>query len=202
MHLGLYQRVWIFSFMHAYVCLLASMLYLHVCLCRSRLCLALCPSWVCAYQYLGPLAYVVASIVLMVCLDVTTWEIHHCGVSLLDAFPFSAPCDVILVLLALCHLFGFHCFFASLHACLHVHAWVYISSILQSNGTIDTRSKPTFVLLGHLFLFDNMLFAPVWLSLLLIACLLACSLFTCFFAYLLACFLCHGMYTWSKGATS
>ena len=72
MHLGLYQRVWIFSFMHAYVCLLASMLYLHVCLCRSRLCLALCPSWVCAYQYLGPLAYVVASIVLMVCLDVTT----------------------------------------------------------------------------------------------------------------------------------
>ena len=113
-----------------------------------------------------------------------------------------SPLCVMLCLLALWHSFGFHCFFASLHACLHVHAWVCVSSILQSNGTMDTRFKPTFVLLGLLFLFDNMLFAPVWLSLLLMACLLACSLFTCFFACLLACFLCHGMYTWSKGATS
>jgi len=44
-----------------------------------------------------------------------------------------------------------------------------VSSILQSNEGMDTRFKPTFVLLGRLLLFDNMLF----------------SLFTC-----LACFVC------------
>ena len=45
--------------------------------------------------------------------------------------PFSTLCDVdILALLALCHPFGFLCFFASFHTCLHVHAWVYVSSIL------------------------------------------------------------------------
>ena len=85
-------------------------------------------------------------------------------------------------------------FFASLHACLHVYAWVCVSSILQSNGTMDTQFKPTFVLLGHPLLFDNMFVCPC-LSLPLIACLLACFPFTCFFACLLACFFCHCMYT-------
>ena len=47
-----------------------------------------------------------------------------------------------------------------------------MSSILQHNGTMDTRSKATFVLLRHHLLFDNMfacpsvclvcLSAPVW----------------------------------------
>ena len=53
----------------------------------------------------------------------------------------------------------------------------------QSHRTMDIRSKPTFVLLGHPILFDNMLFAlwcitclfaPVWLFLLV--CFFACSL--------------------------
>ena len=102
------------------------------------------------------------------------------------------------LLLALCYPFGFLYFFASLHACLHVHTWVYVLSILQSNGTMNTRSKPTFVLLGHPhFLFDNMffclfvcftcLFAPIWH--LWLACLLACFPSISSFACLLVCFL-------------
>ena len=74
---------------------------------------------------------------------------------------FSTLCDVdMLAFLALCHPFGFLCFFASLHACLYVHPWVRVLSIFRSNGTMDTRSKPTFVLLGYPFLFDNMLVCP------------------------------------------
>jgi len=92
-------------------------------------------------------------------------------------------------------------FIASLHACLHVHAWVCVSSILQFHGTMNTWSKPTFILLGHPLLFDNMFVCP-YLALLLIACLLACFPSTCFFTCLLACFLCHCMYTlgaWTLG---
>ena len=52
---------------------------------------------------------------------------------------FSTLCDVdMLALLALRHSFCFLCFIASLHACLHFHAWVCVLSILQSNGTMDT----------------------------------------------------------------
>ena len=134
-------------------------------------------------------------------LDATTCEIHLRGVGWLDAYPFSAPCVDMLALLALCHPFGFLFFFASLHACLHVHAWVCVSSILQFHGTMNTRSKPTFILLGHPLLFDNMFVCP-YLALLLIACLLACFPSTCFFTCLLACFLCHCMYTlgaWTLG---
>ena len=61
-HLGLYQRVWIISFMHIYVYLLDSMFYIHVCLSRCRLCHALCPPWTCAYRFLEPLASMVTSI--------------------------------------------------------------------------------------------------------------------------------------------
>ena len=100
--------------------------------------------------------------------------------------------------------FAFPCFYAfSLHTCLHVHAWVCVSSILQSNGTLDIWSKPTFVLQGHPFLFDNLfvclfvrvtcLFAPIWH--LFLACHLACFPSIHFFAYLLACFLVCCMYT-------
>ena len=40
----------------------------------------------------------------------------------------------------------------------------HVSSVLQSNGTTDTKSKSTFVLLGHPFLFVRLitcLFAPL-----------------------------------------
>ena len=113
------------------------------------------------------------------------------------------------LLLALCYPFGFLYFFASLHACLHVHTWVCVLSILQSNGTMNTWSKPTFVLLRHPLFLDNMLVCPficrpypIWLS------LLVCSLhalpisFVSFFACLLVCFFCLCMYTygaWTLG---
>ena len=139
--------------MHVYVCLLASMLYLHLSLSRSRLCPALCPPWACAY--------VVASIPPRACFVVTICEIHLRGVGMLDIH-LSLPCNVdILAMLALRHPFGFLCFLTSLHACLHVHAWVCVSSIQQSNGTMDTQSKPSLILLGHLLLFDNMLVCPL-----------------------------------------
>ena len=81
--------------------------------------------------------------------------------------PFSTSCNVVmLALLALCHPFSFLCFFASLHTCLHVHVWVCVSSILQSHGTMDARSKPTFFLLGHLLCLIICLFASVWILLL------------------------------------
>ena len=53
----------------------------------------------------------------------------------------------------LCHQSAF---FASLHDCLHFHAWVLlasVSSMLQHNEAMDTRSKPTFFPLRHPLLF-------------------------------------------------
>ena len=68
----------------------------------------------------------------------------------------------------------------------------HMLSILQHNGTMDTRSKPTFVLLGHHLLFDNMfacpsvclacLFAPVW------PFLLVCSFHAFYLSFYLLCF--------------
>ena len=109
-------------FLYICLCLLASMFYLHAFLSRSRLCHTLCLPWACACRSLGPPTCVVAFVPLVTYLGVTTCEIHLCGVGLLDAFPFSTSCDVMLALLALCHPFGSLCFFAYLHACLHVHA--------------------------------------------------------------------------------
>ena len=129
----------------------------------------------------------------------------------------SARCNVA------CHacfvpLVCFLCFLASLHACLHVHAWVCVSSILQSNGTMDTRSKPTFVLLGHPFLFGNMLVCLficlacfVFPRLVLFIFMfftwspyLLCFFFSCLLAYFLFC--CMYMYgekdAWNEGTTS
>ena len=180
--------------MPVYVCLLVSMLYIHVCLSRSTLCHALCPPWACSYRSLRPLAFVVTSVLHRACLDVTTCEIHLRGVGVLGTH-LSSLCTMLLCLpclLWVTHLASFAslllCFFASLHACLHVHAWVRVLSILQSNGTMDTQSKPTFVLLGHPLLFDNVfvclfecftcLFAPLWH--LLLVCLLACFSFYLF----------------------
>ena len=95
---------------------------------------------------------------------------------------------------------------ASLHIYLYVHTWVCMSSsILQSNETMDTQSKPTFVLLGHPLLFDNTLVCP--LHMLSMLCLptfgslcyvfLACSpiSFISFFACLLVCLFVLCMYT-------
>ena len=55
------------------------------------------------------------------CLGVTTCEMHLRDASLLYAYPFFAPCDDMLALLA-CAPNGFLCLYASFHACLHVLA--------------------------------------------------------------------------------
>ena len=96
-----------------------------------------------------------------------------------------------VAMLALRHPFGFLFFLESLHTCLHVYAWVCVSSILQSNGTMDTWSKPTFILLGHHLLFDNMLVCP-FICLACFVCLCLALFVSMFFAcspYLLCVFL-------------
>ena len=109
--------------LHAYVCLLGSMLYIHVCLSRLRLCHALCPPWVCVCWSLGPLA---CGCIRSSCglLDATTCEIYLRGVGLLNAYPFSAPCVDMLALLALAtHL----AFFSSLHLCTLAYMFMHES---------------------------------------------------------------------------
>ena len=131
------------------------MLYVYACLSRSRLCHALCPPWACSY--------VVISIPLVAYWGVTTYEMHPRDVGLLDAYLFSGPCNVVCqswfvplvwLSLLLCILF------AHLPTCSCLSLYLLVSSILQSNKTMDTWSKPIFVLLGHPLLFDNMLVCP------------------------------------------
>ena len=206
--LGLYQRVWIISFMHVYVCLLASILYVNVCLSRSRPCQALHPSWACACWSLGPIAYVVASIPPRACLDVSICEIHLCGVGVLDTHLFP-PHAMLLTVLTLCHLFGFLYFYAFLlHACLHVHAWVFtylcrLYSNLMEVWTLDPNlhmsSQGTFFCLITCCLpfshAQHALFASVRLYL-LVCSLHALPISLVFsFACLLTCFFCLCMYT-------
>ena len=80
-------------------------------------------------------------------------------------------------------------FYASLHACSHVHAWFLlasVSSMLQHNEAMDIWSKPTFVSYEHhlLFAFSLIcLFTCLLVSLLLwlpcLSCLSALCLFIC-----------------------
>ena len=88
-------------------------LYIHVCLPRSKFCHAWHPSWAYACQSLGPLACVVASIPLVVCLDVIACETHLRDISVLDTH-LSLLCAIML---CLPWLFCATCwaFFASLH---------------------------------------------------------------------------------------
>ena len=124
------------------------------------------------------------------CLGVTTWDPSP-DAGLLCAYTslfYSVrwyACHA-----CLCHLLAFY---ASLHACLHVHAWVLlasVSSILQHNEDMDTRSKPTFVPHGHHLLLALLLAY-------LLGCLLSCSLaflFVCLSLLVMSpaiCYACH-----------
>ena len=108
------------------------------------------------------------------CSDVTVWEASP-NARLLRAYPslfHFAWCYAYHA--CLCYSLAFD---ASLHACLHVHAWVLlvsVSSMLQHSEVMDIRSKPTFVIRGHHLLFTFLL-----------VCLLACLL-----AFLLLCLPC------------
>ena len=184
------------------------MLYLCVCLSRSRLCQALCPSWACACRSLRPFA-------MCGCIrpfyelfrGVTTCEAHLHGVDVLDTH-LSPLCAMLLCLPSLLCSTRLT-FFSSLHLCMLAYMFMHesVSSTLQSNGTMDTRSKPTFVLLGHPFCLITCLFAPVWLSFFgsFSFNMLSLCLFLCFSAGLFLLLL-HvhtwSMDTWSKGATS
>ena len=154
----------------ACLCLLASMLYACVNLSCSRLCHVWCPprAWSCL-------------------LTLDTHEalfgcnhlggISGCQVALCTPFPFF--CSVRRYAYHAClHLIL--AFFASLHAYLHVHAWVLlasVSSMLQHNEVMDIWSKPTFFSRRHHLLFPFLLFG-------LLACLLASLLLS------LRCMLC------------
>ena len=98
-------------------------------------------------------------------------SIYGCCVASYISFPFySTWCYAY-------HVCSHHslAFYASLHACSHVYAWVLLVSVLsllQHNEVMDIRSKPTFVPHGH-----HLLFA------FLLVCLLAC-LFSYLFAFI------------------
>ena len=110
---------------------------------------------------------------------------HHDASCFMHTFPLfrSVPC------------YAYHAWlrhplalYASLHACLHIHASVLlasVSSILQHNKAMDIRSKPTFVPRGCHLLF-------VFLLVCLLVCLLA-FLFLCLpsLPCLFALCLCH-----------
>ena len=185
------------------------MLYLYISLSRSKLCHALCHSWACAC--------VVTSTPSRVCLDVTTCEINPCGVGVLDSCLSSLRAMLICLPCLLCTTrLAFFTSLLLLHTCQHVHAWVYVSSVIQSNGTRVTRSKPTFVLLGHPLLFDNMLICLLcMLHMSVCPCLasfaslsfsmLSFYLFLCLSASLFPCLLyvhVRSEDAWNKGATS
>ena len=130
-------------------------------------------------------------------LDVIAWDASlWCW--LLHAYPFpfrSVRCYACHT--CLCHPLAFY---ASLHACLHVHAWVLlasVSSILQYNEAMDIRSKPTFVPRGHHLLFAFLL---VCLPSCLLACLFAFLLSYLFILWLVMspaiCYACHVYHTY------
>ena len=183
-----------------FACLLTSVLCVLVSLSRSRRCHALCPLWACAC--------VVAFVLPRVCLYVTTCEIHIHGVvvlgidlSLLRVMLICSPCLPCATRLA---------FFASMLSCCtltYMFMHEFVSSILQSNGAMDTPSKPTFVLLGHPLCSIACLFALSYASLPFSCALHIClplfgifaSLFFACFPYLLCLLLClfADLFLWS-----
>ena len=91
------------------------------------------------------------------CLDVTIWDASPWCRLLRACLSFFRSMRWYACHACLCHLLAF---FASLHACSHVHAWVLlanVSSMLQHIEVVDIRSKPTFVPRGHLLLFAFLL---------------------------------------------
>ena len=151
------------------------MLCVHVCLSSSRLCHAQRPPWAWSYVVTSN-----ACVALFGCnhlWDASPW----CRFPLCISFLRSMRWCACLACLSPCWLYLFLCI--SMHySCLLVSSSLVslgtlldgmrVSSILQHNGTMDIRSKRTFVLLGHHLLFNNKfacpfmclacLFAPVW----------------------------------------
>ena len=124
------------------------------------------------------------------CLDVTTWEASP-DVGLLHVHP---PISYSVRWYA-CHACLHHpvAFYASLYACLHVHAWVLlasVSSMLQHIAVMDIRSKSTFVPHKHHLLFSFLLCLFVYLFLCMFACFLVCLCILLVLS-LATCYACH-----------
>ena len=111
------------------------MLYIHVCLSRSRLCHAFCPTWARICRSLGPLAFVVAFVPLVACLDVTDFETHLRDVGVLNTY-LSTPCAMMLCLP--CLLCDTHlAFFTSLHLCRLAYMFMHgslLACVIKPNS--------------------------------------------------------------------
>ena len=115
---------------------------------------------------------------------------HHDASCFVQTFPLFCSARCYAYHACLCHLLAFY---ASLHACLHVHARVLlasVSSMLQHNEVTEIRSKPTLVPRGHHLLFAFLLvclltclLAFLFLCLPCLSCLSALCLFHMLFAY-------------------
>ena len=101
------------------------MLYIRVCLSRYRLYHALYLLWACACWSLRPLACVVASVLLMVCLGVTACDTHLCDVGVLDT---HLSLLHVMILCLPCLLYATRlAFFASLHFCMLAYMFMHES---------------------------------------------------------------------------
>ena len=140
------------------------------------------------------------------CSNVTIWEATP-DARLLCAYP-SLFCSVWCYAYHVysCHLLAFY---ASLHACSHVHEWVLLASVLsmiQHNEVMDIRSKPTFVPRGHQFCFLACLPSHFFVSLLAMSisfiCFMPLSYALCIFSFhcLSASFLSLSLHVHTHGA--
>ena len=95
--------------------------------------------WLCGFiQRLGGLVWM------------QPFEMHHHHASyFVHTFPLFRSVRWYACHACLCHPLALY---VSSHACLHIHAWVLLASVLsmlQHNEVMDIRSKPTFVPRGH-----------------------------------------------------
>ena len=191
--------------MRIYACLLLCFISTFVWLDLGS-CHALWPLWACAWWSLKPLACVVKPVPLVTCLGVNNCENTSpwCWFALCIPFLRSMRCYACLSYLV--PPVWLSLFFASLRACLHVHAWVHVSRLysnlmelwtLDSNLYLSSQDTP--------FCLITCLFALRWLSLIVFP--LACFPSNCFFDCMLVYSFCLCMLTlgnedaWSKGAT-
>ena len=130
------------------------------------------------------------------CSDVTIWE-ASLDVGFLHAYPpLFHSVRWYAYHACLCHPLAFY---ESLHACLHVHAWVLlasVSSMFQHNEVMDIQSQPTFVPHRHHLLFAFLLVClRLYACLLYTHCTLSMHLFLSVTCLLVSC-LCLCMYTY------
>ena len=111
--------------MHVFACLLLCFRSMFVWLDLGSCC-SLFPPWACACWSLGSLACVVASVLLVAYLDVTACKNTSSWCRFTWCIPFLCSVWCYACLACLVPPFGSLCFFASLHTCLHVHAWVLV----------------------------------------------------------------------------